>query len=153
MTAVSNADKIRFLILNPVSSIHLLQTGKFCPRLCLYCNTNTIKHYCQSLYRKYLPQAPLADSNFQNFSLFDIFYTHHTTTISLKHSLSIQEDRMKKLLQLPLHLRILLGIAALLAGLALAWRLLELDGLGLLLLLPFAAFFIWINPELWQKED
>ena len=49
---------------------------------------------------------------------------------------------MKKLLQLPLHLRILLGIAALLAGLALAWRLLELDGLGLLLLLPFAAFFI-----------
>lgn len=60
---------------------------------------------------------------------------------------------MKKLLQLPLHLRILLGIAALLAGLALAWRLLELDGLGLLLLPPFAAFFIWINPELWQKED
>ena len=60
---------------------------------------------------------------------------------------------MKKLLQLPLHLRILLGIAALLAGLALAWRLLGLDGLGLLLLLPCAAFFIWLNPELWQKED
>lgn len=60
---------------------------------------------------------------------------------------------MKKLLQLPLYLRILLGIAALVAGLALAWGLLGLDSLGLVLLLPFAAFFIWINPELWHKED
>ena len=57
---------------------------------------------------------------------------------------------MKKIFQLPQGMRILLGVLSLLAGLGLAWALLGLDGFGLLVLLPFAAFFIWVSPELWR---
>ena len=57
---------------------------------------------------------------------------------------------MKKIFQLPQGMRILLGVLSLLAGLGLTWALLGLDGFGLLVLLPFAAFFIWVSPELWR---
>lgn len=57
---------------------------------------------------------------------------------------------MKHLLRLPRGARVLLGVLALAAGLFLSWALLGPEGLGLLLLLPFAAFFAWLNPELWR---
>lgn len=59
---------------------------------------------------------------------------------------------MKKLLQFHQNFRILLGIIVLLFGLALSWKFFGLDGMGLLLILPFAAFFIWVCPELWRGE-
>ena len=59
---------------------------------------------------------------------------------------------MKKMLQFPQKLRILIGILMLLFGVALSWNVVGLDGMGLLLALPFAAFFIWICPELWRGD-
>ncbi len=59
---------------------------------------------------------------------------------------------MKKIFRLSQGVRILLGALALLAGLGLSWTLFELDGFGLLVLLPFAAFFFWVSPELWRSK-
>lgn len=59
---------------------------------------------------------------------------------------------MKKILQLSQCVRVLLGALALLAGLGLTWAFFGLDGFGLLALLPFAAFFIWVSPELWHGK-
>lgn len=59
---------------------------------------------------------------------------------------------MKKPSQLPLGIRVILGVLALLAGLALSWKFFGLDGLGLLSLLPFIACFLWLCPELWRKK-
>lgn len=59
---------------------------------------------------------------------------------------------MKKPSQLPLGIRVILGVLALFAGLALSWQLFGLDGLGLLFLLPFIVCFLWLCPELWRKK-
>lgn len=59
---------------------------------------------------------------------------------------------MKNIFQLLQGVRILLGVLSLLAGLGLTWALFGLDGFGLLVLLPFAAFFIWVSPELWRGK-
>lgn len=59
---------------------------------------------------------------------------------------------MKRIFQLPQGIRVLLGVLALLAGLVLTWALFGLDSFGLLVLLPFAAFFIWVSPELWRGK-
>ena len=59
---------------------------------------------------------------------------------------------MKRIFQLSQSIRVLLGTLALLAGLVLTWMFFGLDGLGLLVLLPFAAFFIWVSPELWRSK-
>lgn len=59
---------------------------------------------------------------------------------------------MKGIFQLSQSIRVLLGTLALLAGLVLTWMIFGLDGLGLLVLLPFAAFFIWVSPELWRGK-
>lgn len=59
---------------------------------------------------------------------------------------------MKKIFRLSQGLRVLLGSLVLLAGLGLTWALFGLDGFGLLVLLPFAAFFIWVSPELWRGK-
>lgn len=60
---------------------------------------------------------------------------------------------MRRILNLPRGFRTLLGALALAAGLALSWALFGLDGLGLLVLLPFAAMFIRLNPELWRGGE
>lgn len=57
---------------------------------------------------------------------------------------------MKRIFHLPPRVRLLLGALALAAGLFLSWALCETDGLGLLVLLPFAVLFIRLNPELWR---
>ncbi|WP_312942344.1 hypothetical protein [Oscillibacter sp.] len=59
---------------------------------------------------------------------------------------------MKHIFHLPAHVRLLLGTLALAAGLLLSWALCGTDGLGLLVLLPFAVFFIRLNTELWHGE-
>jgi hypothetical protein len=59
---------------------------------------------------------------------------------------------MKRIFQLSQGVRVLLGALILLAGLVLTWALFGLDGFGLLALLPFAAFFIWVSPELWSGK-
>lgn len=60
---------------------------------------------------------------------------------------------MRKIFHLPRSLRVLLGALVLAAGLALSWALCGLDGLGLLILLPFAVFSIHFNPELWRGKS
>ncbi|WP_312634588.1 hypothetical protein [Oscillibacter sp.] len=57
---------------------------------------------------------------------------------------------MKRIFHLLPRVRLLLGTLALAAGLFLSWALCGMDGLGLLILLPFAAMFIQLNPELWR---
>ncbi|WP_312612261.1 hypothetical protein [Oscillibacter sp.] len=57
---------------------------------------------------------------------------------------------MKRIFHLPPRVRLLLGALALAAGLFLSWALCGTDGLGLLVLLPFAVLFIRLNPELWR---
>lgn len=59
---------------------------------------------------------------------------------------------MKYIFCLPPHVRLLLGALSVAAGLFLSWTICETDGLGLLTLLPFAAFFIRLNPELWRGQ-
>lgn len=59
---------------------------------------------------------------------------------------------MKKIFQLSQGIRVMLGALTLLAGLGLTWALFGLDGFGLLVLLPFAAFFVWVSPELWHGK-
>jgi len=57
---------------------------------------------------------------------------------------------MKRIFHLPPRVRLLLGGLTLAAGLFLSWALCGTDGLGLLVLLPFAVLFIRLNPELWR---
>lgn len=59
---------------------------------------------------------------------------------------------MKRIFHLPPRMRLLLGALALAAGLFLSWALCGMDGLGLLILFPFAALFIRLNPELWRGQ-
>ncbi|WP_369281786.1 hypothetical protein [Oscillibacter sp. GMB15532] len=59
---------------------------------------------------------------------------------------------MKHIFYLPPRVRLLLAILALAAGLFLSWGLCGTDGLGLLVLLPFAVLFIRMNPELWHGQ-
>ena len=59
---------------------------------------------------------------------------------------------MKRIFHLPLRVRLLLGALALAAGLLLSWALCGTDGLGLVVLLPFAVLFIRLNPELWRGQ-
>ncbi|WP_312281045.1 hypothetical protein [Oscillibacter sp.] len=59
---------------------------------------------------------------------------------------------MKRIFHLSPRVRLLLSVLALAAGLFLSWALCGVDGLGLLILLPFAAMFIRLNPELWRGQ-
>ena len=59
---------------------------------------------------------------------------------------------MKKLKNLPQWVRVIMGGAGILLGAAVSFATVGLDGVGLLFLLPFAAFFIWLCPELWRGE-
>lgn len=59
-------------------------------------------------------------------------------------------DEMKKL---PLPVRILLGAASVLVSVAVSWFLEPFLGdMSLFLILPGAAVFIWLNPELMRGD-
>ena len=57
------------------------------------------------------------------------------------------------MMKLPKHIRLILGIAAVLVSVLLVWLLSQLLGDGaMLLLLVGGGLFVWLNPELMRGE-